>query len=235
VQSVGDSAFANCTALETVEFAGSAPEFGENCFQNVNVSIVHEANDESWNQDALKGTGGSVTLVPVEPERPPVEDPCAEGHSWVDATCEVAKTCSVCGTMEGEALGHTWVEATCEVAKTCSVCNAVEGEALGHDWVEATCDAPKTCSACAATEGGALKHQYENGSCKLCGKADETGLVGDVDGNGKLTYNDALIVLRSSIKLVTLTDAQRALADFDGNGIINYNDALAILRTSIGL
>jgi hypothetical protein len=80
-----------------------------------------------------------------------------------------------------------------------------------------------------------LQHHYENGSCKHCGKADDTGLLGDVDGNGKLTYNDALIVLRASIKLVTLTDAQRGLADFDGNGVINYNDALAILRTSIGL
>ena len=31
----------------------------------------------------------------------------AKGHNWNDATCTVAKTCSVCGTTEGEALGHS--------------------------------------------------------------------------------------------------------------------------------
>ncbi len=61
------------------------------------------------------------------------------------------------------------------------------------------------------------------------------GILGDVDGNGKLTYNDALLVLRASISLETLTLEQEILADFDGNGTINYSDALKILRASIGL
>ena len=82
----------------------------------------------------------------------------ALGHTWVDATCEAPKTCSVCGETEGEALGHTWVDADCVTPKTCSVCAATEGEALGHTWVDATCEAPKTCSVCAATEGEALPH-----------------------------------------------------------------------------
>jgi hypothetical protein len=77
-------------------------------------------------------------------------------------------------------------------------------------------------------------HIYKDGFCATCG-IEMQGLPGDVDGNGKLTYNDALIVLRASIKLVTLDEQQKALADFDGNGKIDYNDALAILRTSIGL
>ena len=77
-------------------------------------------------------------------------------------------------------------------------------------------------------------HLYENGVCGFCG-AEFAGLMGDVDGNGKLTYNDALIVLRASIKLTELTAQQEALADFDGNGKLDYNDALKILRASIGL
>ena len=54
----------------------------------------------------------------------------AEGHKWKSATCESAKTCTVCKATEGEALGHTWTDATCEAAKTCSVCKKTEGEAL---------------------------------------------------------------------------------------------------------
>ena len=61
-------------------------------------------------------------------------DPCAAGHDWNDATCTVAKTCSVCGSTEGEALGHDWNDATCTAPKTCSVCGAIEGEALGHTY-----------------------------------------------------------------------------------------------------
>jgi hypothetical protein len=61
------------------------------------------------------------------------------------------------------------------------------------------------------------------------------GLMGDVDGDGMLSYNDALTVLRASIGLATLTTEQEALADFDGDGGLSYNDALMILRASIGL
>jgi hypothetical protein len=60
-------------------------------------------------------------------------------------------------------------------------------------------------------------------------------MMGDVDGNGALNYNDALLILRASIGLADLTDEQRALADFNGDGRADYNDALAILRKSIGL
>ena len=107
-------------------------------------------------------------------------------------------------------------------------------DALGHSWVEATCAAPKTCSVCQKTEGAALKHEYQNEICIHCGE-EMKGIMGDLDGNGKLSYNDALVILRGSIGLVKLDDTQKLLADVDGNGIVNYNDALTVLRRSIGL
>ena len=79
-----------------------------------------------------------------------------------------------------------------------------------------------------------LDHLYENGLCRFC-SAEFVGLPGDVDGNGTLNYNDALLILRASIGLATLSAEQQLLADFDGNGRADYNDALAILRKSIGL
>ena len=74
---------------------------------------------------------------------------------------------------EVPALGHTWIDATCQTPKTCSVCGTTEGTALGHTWTSATCQAPKTCSICGATEGTVTAHTYNNvGVCTACGNDD---------------------------------------------------------------
>ena len=58
---------------------------------------------------------------------------------------------------------------------------------------------------------------------------------GDVDGDGKISYNDALIVLRLSIGLAELSEEEAAFGDVDGADGLSYNDALKILRASIGI
>lgn len=60
-------------------------------------------------------------------------------------------------------------------------------------------------------------------------------LQGDADGNGEVNYMDALLVLRHSIGLETLSDAVVARCDVDGRKGLSYMDALLILRYSIGL
>ncbi len=64
---------------------------------------------------------------------------------------------------------HSWVEATCDEPKTCSVCKITEGEPLGHNWRDATCTEPKTCSVCKITEGEAKSHKWVGGECEVCG------------------------------------------------------------------
>ncbi len=78
---------------------------------------------------------------------------CGCDHEWQEATCTTAKTCTVCGEVEGAPLGHVWQAVTCTDPKTCTTCQLTEGEALGHDWQEATTEAPKTCANCKLTEG----------------------------------------------------------------------------------
>lgn len=80
-------------------------------------------------------------------------------HTWNEATCTTAKTCSICGKTEGKPLGHHWIEATCEEPKTCSICSKTEGEASGHKWEDATCENPKTCAICGEMQGEALGHE----------------------------------------------------------------------------
>lgn len=59
--------------------------------------------------------------------------------------------------------------------------------------------------------------------------------MGDVDGNGTVSYNDALKVLRASINLDVLDMDAAVVANVDGKAGITYGDALKILRASIGL
>lgn len=82
---------------------------------------------------------------------------CACEHTWVEADCVNARTCSACGETEGEPLGHTWVDADCVTAKTCSSCGTTEGEPLGHtiaqrqenpDVIAATVTQVEYCTVC---------------------------------------------------------------------------------------
>lgn len=82
--------------------------------------------------------------------------PCI--HEWEEATCENAKICTKCGTVEGEALGHEWEEATCQAPETCARCNETQGKALEHEVEEWTTDTESTC----AEEGS------KSGKCLLC-------------------------------------------------------------------
>lgn len=64
---------------------------------------------------------------------------------------------------------------------------------------------------------------------------ESTGLLGDVNGDGKINSTDAVWVLQHAVGLRTLTDAQKSLADVNKDGNINSTDAVWILQRSVGL
>ena len=57
----------------------------------------------------------------------------------------------------------------------------------------------------------------------------------DVDGNGKITAEDARLALRFAVWLDAPTTAQRSRADADGDGTITASDARWILRIAVDL
>ena len=59
--------------------------------------------------------------------------------------------------------------------------------------------------------------------------------MGDVDGDGEVTSQDARLALRYAIGLEGLTSSQKALADMDKDGDITAADARSVLRKAIGL
>lgn len=58
---------------------------------------------------------------------------------------------------------------------------------------------------------------------------------GDVNMDGSITSDDALITLRAAMELYTLNDEQALLADVNESGTVSSDDALIILRRALAL
>jgi hypothetical protein len=61
-----------------------------------------------------------------------------------------------------------------------------------------------------------------------------TGIKGDVNGNGSVQANDAIVSLRIASGLMEPDDYQKWAADMNGDGKIRANDSIAILREASG-
>ena len=61
------------------------------------------------------------------------------------------------------------------------------------------------------------------------------GILGDTDGDGRITAFDARLALRHSADLIILEEAAVKLADMNGDGLVRASDARTILRKAAGL
>lgn len=64
---------------------------------------------------------------------------------------------------------------------------------------------------------------------------EKDGIMGDADGNGKITAADARYSLRASVGLETVTEELLALLDVNKDKAVTAADARLILRASVGL
>ena len=60
-------------------------------------------------------------------------------------------------------------------------------------------------------------------------------LPGDINGDGTVTIEDALLLLRNNLGLVVLDDAALAAADFNSDGVIDNLDVLLLLRSVLAI
>ena len=79
--------------------------------------------------------------------------------------------------------------------------------------------------------GEIIPINLENGVVKVA----QAGIKGDVNNDGRIRANDALLALRIAAGLMDPTDYQKWAADMNGDGRIRANDALLILRKAAGL
>ena len=176
-----------------------------------------------------------------------VEATCTEAGSYDSVTY-----CTVCGdeltreTIAIAALGHTpgeaveenRVDSACEVAGSydmvvyCSVCGAelsresFTTDPLVHIPAEAVKEnevAP-TPTACGTYDMVVY--------CSICGKelsreSFETYILGDTDGDGKVTSKDAINLLYYTLFPANYTVNQ--VCDFNGDGVVNSSDAVYLL------
>lgn len=61
----------------------------------------------------------------------------------------------------------------------------------------------------------------------------EQSVPGDIDGDGIVSSDDALSILRMALNLIECPNT--AAADYDGDGSVTSNDALAALRSALNL
>lgn len=62
-----------------------------------------------------------------------------------------------------------------------------------------------------------------------------TSLLGDVDGDGSVSINDAILVQRHALGINLLSEDALEVADFDGDGSVSTSDAVLIARAAMGL
>ena len=60
-------------------------------------------------------------------------------------------------------------------------------------------------------------------------------IIGDLDGDFRITSADALLILRASVNLENLDKVGFKLADVDDDGTVTSADALDVLRYSVSL
>ncbi len=58
---------------------------------------------------------------------------------------------------------------------------------------------------------------------------------GDADGDGTITANDALMILRYTVSIGELSENRLVASDVDGDGQVTANDALSVLRFTVGI
>jgi len=60
-------------------------------------------------------------------------------------------------------------------------------------------------------------------------------IKGDVNGDGRIRSNDAILTLRIAAELAEPDEYQKQLADMNNDGKVRSNDAILILRKAAGL
>ena len=66
VTSIGSYAFADCTVLTQIHFAGDAPAFGENVFSGVTAEAYYPADNTTWTEEVMQNYGGTITWKSYE-------------------------------------------------------------------------------------------------------------------------------------------------------------------------
>jgi hypothetical protein len=104
--------------------------------------VLYTGTEEQWNQIDFE-TENNQYFVEATRHYGMTGNEIIPANDALDTcTDDAVRVCTICDDIffmpiqDGQ---HTWEAATCDTAKTCTVCAATEGEALGHhygDWTQ---------------------------------------------------------------------------------------------------
>ena len=171
-----------------------------------------------------------------------VEPTCTEKGSY-----DSVVYCEVCGEevsrepFEIDALGHVLVQVAAK-APTCteSGWNAYEScqrEGCGYSTYQELPASGHKFGETTVYEPEYNKEGYSVHTCTVCGYEERFNIVpplpylaGDVNGDGRLTGADYLILKRAILKIAPLPDKFAAAGDFNGDGEMTATDYLLLKR-----
>lgn len=230
VTSIGDCAFDGCirltsvtipegvtevwfgafqdSGLRLVTFLGSAPECGNDIFENVTANVYYPA-DETWTEEMKQDYRGTLTWIGYDPE---TQSPGELSHVCYDN--DEDDFCDRCG----KDFRHECISE--DGNAFCDIC---------YQYVEHTC-ADKNgdwyCDLCYRF----IEHECisKDGDffCDICGETIvvQDVLVGDVTGDGQINMGDVAQLYAYVRAFGLIMDNELAAADITGNGLINMGD-----------
>ncbi len=215
--------------------------------------IDHDYTVKASETPATCTAGGKIVWKCATCDKTKEEPLEALGHNWDNGTITKAPTCTEKGiktiactrcdetkTEDVDALGHNWDNGTITKAPTCTEkgvktiactrCSETKTEdiaAAGHKPGNQVTEVEPTL-----TENGIARIR-----CTVCDEILEEVILpkllkyGDVNANGVVDSNDAILILRYDAKVLSeLTESQKLAANVDGTEVIDSNDAILILR-----
>lgn len=197
-------------------------------------TLAEAANYEGGNLDIVSATANYPWRVAIVGDRAAVRS----GNEGVNSS---TSTLRVVVTMQaGEKLSFDWkVSSESGYDKlTFYVNNSANGSAISGttDWATRTFTAS---TAGTYTFEWRFNKDVSYATGDDCGYVDNIRyipnyILGDVNGDGIVNTEDALLVLRHAMGLQNLPDNRLLAADYNGDGEINSEDALLILRYAMG-
>ena len=205
LEAIGDWSF-SLTSITEMRFLGSAPAFGNGCFDTVTATAYYPENDPSWTEDVRQDYGGSITWVAyaAEPDLSEITEDYTKGAASV----------SYVETLES---GETVFTVSSEGDQAVLV--AVKN---GDTY---------TVLKCTTDENGEHRFTAELGPDSEIVIA----FKGDTNLNGKLEMRDATLVSQVKNGTYTSGGGLSSLtADINGNGRVETRDATLICQARNG-
>ncbi len=231
ITEIGTGAFLGCTQLSSVTIPNYTTGFGQIAFSNCADNLVLRgyagsstekyAQNNSITFEALPQLSDNTTGVVVHG----TEQALPTGAKLVarmTASSATSTTYDISLTKDGQT-----VQPTGEVTVQLPVPESMSGQKISVYRVES--DGAKTDMNAQVKDGYAVFTTDHFSQYLL--EVEQTAILGDINGSGKVDVTDALAILHMAVGLEQATPN----ADMDGSGGVTVADALAALRIAVGL